>query len=354
MHTSINHGIRLLALSLLSAATLTSCIDEDLSDCGKDYKVDYTVQLRTNISTEIETELTTDIERQFGVDLSSTLADVFTDHARDLDLSFYTDDARLAQHDTHQMDASQASYTIFLPVRRYQNLAIANTAVEPNVTIDGLQTLHSMRLVQTENVDTVPSQQVGLFSARLPMEIENRDQEFHVNLYMQNCTACLVLDPGSVAISDVRGCVTGLASSFAVNDSVYSFDHSVPIRANKLRASNGRLIGLYATGFPSRDTRSGGLPSAEAPQQSAIAAQRPPLRADEADNSLWQIKVYVRLATGQTTENTLYIREPLRAGRLRIIKAAIRDDGSIVTTTQNVGVSVKLDWKPGGEHDVEV
>lgn len=350
MHTSINHGIRLLALSFLTATTFTSCIDENLKDCGKDYKVNYTVQLHTNISTEIETELTTDIERQFGVDLSSTLADVFTDHARDLDLSFYTDDARLAQHDTHQMDASQASYTIFLPVQRYKNLAVANTAVEPIVNIDGLQSLDAMRLVQTENVDTVPSQQVGLFSARLPMEIENRDQEFHVNLYMQNCTACLVLDPGSVAISDVRGCVTGLASSFAVNDSVYSFDHSVPVRANKLRASNGRLIGLYATGFPSSDTRSSILPSDES-QQSSLGRVFP---SAETDNSLWQFKVYVHLANGKTTESTLYVLEPLRAGNLRIIKAAIRDDGSLVTTTQNIGVSVKLDWKPGGEHDVEV
>ena len=342
MHTSINHGIRLLTLSLLSAATLTSCIDEDLSDCGKDYKVDYTVQLRTNISTEIETDLTTDIERQFGVDLSSTLANVFTDHARDLDLSFYTDDERLAQHEQHQMDAAQASYTIYLPVRRYQNLAVANTAVEPNVSIGGLQTENTMRLLQTQNADTVPSQQIGLFSARLPMEIEDRDQEFHVNLYMQNSTACLVLDPGSVAIRDVRGCVTGLASSFAVNDSVYSFDHSVPVRANRLRATNGRLIGLYATGFPSRDA----LPTA--------ATATGPTATDAAATSLWQFKVYVHLATGKTTENTLYIREPLRAGQLRIVKAAIRDDGSIVTTTQNVGVSVKLDWKPGGEHDVEV
>lgn len=345
------HGIRTLFLTALAATTLTSCIDEDLSECGKDYKVRYTVQLRTNITTEIDAELTTQLEQRFGVDLRTTLGDIFTDRARDLDLSFYTDDERLAQHDTHQMDASQASYTIFLPVRKYENLALANTAQEPDVATEQLETLHSMRLAQPENVDTLDSHAIGLFSARQAMEIEDHDQEFNVNLYMQNCTACLVLDPRGVAISDVSGCVVGLASSFNVSDSIYNFDHSVPIRARQLRATDNRLIGLHATGFPSRDHLD--EPSAQMLAANGTAKDADAAKAAE-EKSLWQIKVYVRLSTGSTTENTLYIREPLRAGQLRIIKAVIRDDGGITVDTQNVGVSVKLDWKPGGEHDIEI
>lgn len=347
------HGIRTLLLAVIAATSLTSCIDEDLSECGKDYKARYTVQLRTNITTEIDAELTTQIEQRFGADLRTTLADIFTDRARDLDLSFYTDDDRLAQHDTHQMDASQASYTIYLPVRKYQNLALANTAQEPEVATSQLDNLHSMCIAQPTDRDTLDSHVIGLFSARKAMEIEDRDQEFDVDLYMQNCTACLVLDPQNVAISDVSGCVVGLASSFNVCDSTYAFNHSVPIRTHQLRATDNRLIGLYATGFPSRDN----LDDAAATQSlavggAAVNATDSPAKAEE--KALWQIKVYVRLATGKITESTLSIRVPIKAGQLRIIKAAIRDDGGITTTTQNVGVSVKIDWKPGGEHDIEI
>ena len=57
---------------------------------------------------------------------------------------------------------------------------------------------------------------------------------------------------------------------------------------------------------------------------------------------------------GKITENVLHISEPLRAGRVKIIKGVIKDDGSITTESPEVGVSVTLDWKPGGSHDVEI
>ena len=351
MYKLFPYSIRLAVAAFLTVATVSSCIDEDLSECGKDYRADYTVHLRTNVATEIETELTTNVEKQFGVDLQAVLGDVFTDWARDLDLSFYTDDERLAQHDLHQMDASQASYTIFLPVRRYENLALANVAQEPNVGIEGIDGRHAMRLEQVEG-DTVTSQRIGLFSARQTMEIEDRDQEFHVNLYMQNCTACLVLDPGNVPIADVKGCVTGLASSFNVSDSIYSFQNSVPVRANQLRTSTGRLlIGLYATGFPSRDS----MEEAEADAAGAAYRHAAPRESAAAEEKgIWYFKAYVRLANGKTTESVLAVKKPLRAGQLRIIKAVVKQDGSLASTSQDVGVSVKLDWKPGGNHDIEI
>lgn len=342
MHETLLHRLKLTAAAALAAVALPSCINEDLSECGKDYQASYTVQLHTNITTELETELTTQLEKAFGIELRSALSNVFTDRAQDLDLSFYTDDERLAQHDVHQMDASQAAYTIYLPIRNYQNLALANTAAEPLVQLDGLNMQRTLHLQQNEQADTVPSQSVGLFSARMPMEVEERDQEFHANLYMQNCTACLVLDPRTAPVADITGCVTGLASAFAVNDSTYSFAHSVPVRATLLRSSTNRLLALHATGFASRD-------SLESPN--SLDSRAPSATGKPA---LWQMKVYVRLRTGSVTESILSMHEPLRAGQLRILKATIRDDGGIVSTTPDVGIAIRLDWKPGGSHEVEI
>ena len=51
--------LRCASAACVVALSLTSCIDEDLSDCGVDYAVDYVVeqQVKTNLQREIATEL---------------------------------------------------------------------------------------------------------------------------------------------------------------------------------------------------------------------------------------------------------------------------------------------------------
>ena len=57
---------------------------------------------------------------------------------------------------------------------------------------------------------------------------------------------------------------------------------------------------------------------------------------------------------GKYTKSTLTVHESLDAGKLKILKVKLKADGSLATTTANVGVSVKIDWKPGGDHNVDI
>ena len=58
------------------------------------------------------------------------------------------------------------------------------------------------------------------------------------------------------------------------------------------------------------------------------------------------------MTNGSVTESILGIKKPLRAGQLKIIKGRVRPDGGIdVTSDADVGVSVSLDWKPGGNYE---
>ena len=41
-----------MTISLITS--LSSCIDEDMSDCGKEYKIQYNLQLNTQINTVID------------------------------------------------------------------------------------------------------------------------------------------------------------------------------------------------------------------------------------------------------------------------------------------------------------
>lgn len=340
LHT-LRNGVRLVAVALAVGTSLTSCIDEDLSQCGKDYNVDYQVQLHTSVNAELSTELVTINERALAESLGTDLSDVFTDRARDLDLGFYSSDDRLVQHGQHQVDASSAAFTLYLPVQKYTNLSLANMAQEPLVTAEGFDNMRTLTLQQADR-DTIDSQRIGLFSARQEMAMEERDSTFHVDLYMQNCTSCLVVDPGNVEVEDMYGYATGFATSFNVCDSVYHFERKTWVRQKVMR-QNG-LFALYATTFPSHN-RGEAVDIAENESRAAD---------DAAANALWRINVYIKLKNGKTTENILYVREPLRAGQMHIVKARLRQDGGMTTTTQNVGVSVKLDWKPGGEHDIEI
>jgi len=50
----------------------------------------------------------------------------------------------------------------------------------------------------------------------------------------------------------------------------------------------------------------------------------------------------------------LSIREPLAAGEPKILKASISENGEIIYEGTEVSVTVSLDWKPGGDHDIEI
>jgi hypothetical protein len=74
----------------------------------------------------------------------------------------------------------------------------------------------------------------------------------------------------------------------------------------------------------------------------------------ESDKTYWQFLVYVTREDGTITESVLNVRKKQSAGELKIINAYMSDDGSVQTDNQEVGVSVTLNWKEGGEHDIDI
>ena len=317
-----------------------STIDDDLSDCGNTFELNYQLRLVTNMTTELKTQLTTMTEVSVANALTAHLKDIFTDFAHDVDLSFYdteNNQPRL-QHDQHIMDANQQSYTINLPKRQYKHLAVANVLNNSVVSLLQDDFCRTSQLGLTTR-DTIDSHTTGLFTARLPMNVlEGVDQQFKVNLYMANCAATLVLDPKGHTFKDIRVYATGFAKEFHISDSTYVFPANSPlIKADKVETGND-LLCFCSVNFPSPDA---------AP---ASSAKR---RADE-ETPLWQIKVYLTKTDDSVTETVLDITEPLKAGNLKIIKGALDDEGAVRPYDSTVGVSVTLDWNKGGTYDPEL
>jgi len=74
------------------------------------------------------------------------------------------------------------------------------------------------------------------------------------------------------------------------------------------------------------------------------------------DDKPWNVVVRATLVGNRHTTTTLKLEEPLKAGTLRIIRVHVDTDGSLVPddTNQEVGASVELDWKQGGEHEIDL
>ena len=80
------------------------------------------------MTTELQTQLSMAADVNVSSALRQYMSGIFTDYAHDVNLSFYDvygDSTRL-HNERHIMDANQSSYTLFIPVRKYMHIAIAN------------------------------------------------------------------------------------------------------------------------------------------------------------------------------------------------------------------------------------
>ena len=347
------------AFSILSFFTplimFSSCIDEDLDDCPpaeKDFRVEYEVRLVTNMELELNTVLSTNTEIELAKRLRNELRNVFRNFAHDVDLSFYDleDDHIRSHHETHIMDAEQASYALMLPVSNYLHLAVANIGEEPLVR---LQDDHEAGLISLQQMraDTIETQQTGLFTARLPMIMTGLDQTFDVHLYMANCASSLVVDPGNVKVKDMEVYMTDLADGFAIRDSVYHYATQAPtIRARQMENTGSDLLCWYAVHFPTRDYSE--LPDEVIPDEAYQATGRATLPAPEGAIS----RVYVNITTenGVRTHYLFYTMAPMKASTLNILKFRLNDIGGLETMDPDVVMSMDYTWREGASYTPEM
>ena len=353
MKKTWNNIAVLAGMVMATVSASCSMIDEDQSDCDKSHTLNYEMRLITNISTEIKTQLETltSLDTEASLELAQILREhlstIFTDFAHDVDLSFYdtVDDSLRLQHDEHIMDANQASYTLNLPMRHYMHLATANILNNKQVKLYNDERCHRSTLQQMRR-DTIDSHETGLFTARQPMEVlEGVDQQFKVRLYMANCAVMLVVDPQGHDTSNMKVYSTGFATDYSICDSIYHYSSNPPfIRTKRLEPKNGHgLIGFCSVNYPSRDP--------EAATRTVIETEDPFI-AQPDEHSLWEFCVFMPNSETVTrssswTRTTLKVKDPLRAGQLKIIYVRLKPDGGLDPISPEVSASVTLDWKPG-------
>ena len=333
---------------LFLCASVVGCtlVDQDLSSCETSYDIDYELRLVTNLTTELKTQVSTQVELTSVAEaLLDHLGSVFTDHAYDVDLSFYDvqgDSARL-HHESHIMDASEQSFTLFIPRREYMHLAVANLDKCGQLQMVDDERCHTAALLQ-KNGDYVESFRTGVFAARLPMDIkEGVDEHFDVKLGMVNCASALALDTLGSGLGGIKVSVSGFASGINLADSTYIFRSAPEVVADEVKTGDGRFACFCAVTFPSKDV-----------ETKVVIDTDDPFVSPEAAEALWTCTVYVTTGDGKVTKTDLGVKQPLRPGQFMLIRGKVEPDGSVVPREQFVGASVSLEWneQPGWDIDI--
>ena len=144
----------------------------------------------------------------------------------------------------------------------------------------------------------------------------------------------------------MRVFTTGFATAFYVSDSLYEYKKSAPIvRTNRIMSNDSRYVGFVSVNLPSFN------PGAKS---RSVIETTEPFITNPGEETLWEFRIYQLMDDNTTTETVLHIKEPLRAGQLKIIKARVGENGQIESETPNVGISVTLDWKKGGTYNPEL
>ncbi len=141
-----------------------------------------------------------------------------------------------------------------------------------------------------------------------------------------------------------------MATSFTPNDSTWHWDHNSLVRTDAIDVPGTDSVAYCGIAFPSRADS-----QVAAKWGRGITAKNVGKGTESPSNdAVWRIIVLNDMPGGSVTRTVLYVRKPLRAGDVRVIRVHVNDDGGVDTGNSNVGASVTLDWKKGGEYNPEI
>ena len=323
-----------LSAAVLSAAVeACALIDERQKECPEEMEMTCTVSLVNNKEEELNDKLGTLHDLPLRAALEDYLSDVFVDAAHDVDMLFYDQRRRgkMTFRQTEVMDAEQKVFSLQVPASDYRVAAVANLSAVPMLSLQGEEDGYALALTHKSPKGTVPSHPSAVYAARQRVR-DREDQQFEVRFHMANAAAVVALNYDSCEVRSLRATFSGLADSFRILDSAYSFDQHIEMEADIIDArpyvdnSEEAERFIYDT-FWERWTKlplmvcAVGFPSPSV--GSAVIGTYP---------IIWTITLYATMADGSVTRNEIYIGKPLESSQLMIIKGWLTANGSFMNT----------------------
>lgn len=318
-----------LLCGYLMLSVCSSCIYDDLSDCGNLHTLSYSITGNTTVPEIIREELTAPGSEPMVQELEKVLLPMFSDRANQLSLIFYETVGSLHSQTETNPSSNFHTLQVLLPPVIHEHIALAHNAETYPVEVLNIEQTDRIGFYHPDS-DTIKVQMTGIFTGQtmLPAEVSTDT----IRLTMQNTAAAIVLIPLSgKPLGKAAMYLRNTACGHLCADSLFLFDRT-PVLLGQ-RTDAGELTAFYSAAFPSRD-------------EDELTASA----TDEKGN--WEADVYIQI-NDEITKNTLHIDRPLRAGIPQVLCFTVDDRGEIIPS-QDVSVSVELDWNPGFDFDLEL
>lgn len=327
-----------LTTELLLLLTLQSCslIDDDRSDCETTYSLDYELKVVSNINLQLSEQLQVSTGSQTLTTLNNYFSNVMQPTTSEVRLGFYPTDGDAPVYYDRHTQGLRTAFAISIPADNYRHVAVIGQE-DPAIFLRDTEQAATVRLTQLLN-DTVESHNRAIMAGTLDMDVlGNANQSWEVDLYPADAAVAVVMKKNPNVVRS-RVFLADLATSFTPNDSTWHWDHPSLVRTDAVDVAGTDSVAYCGVAFPSR---------MEAP--GTIDPENP-----AAKGAIWRVIIQSDLPDGTTTRTVLYMQKALQAGDIRVIRIKVNDDGSVSTSDSNVGASVTLDWKKGGEYNPEI
>ena len=299
--------IRALITALLLLLTAQSCtfIDDDRSDCEDTYSLNYELKVVSNINLQLSEQLQVSTGSMTLKALNNYFSPIMQPATSEARLGFFPTDGDAPIYYSLHTEGRRTALGISIPADNYRHIAVIGQA-DPSIFLTDTTMAATVRLTQFLN-DTVDSHNHAILAGTLDMDVTPNDSTWH-------------WDHNSLVRTD--------AIDVPGTDSVAYCGIAFPSRADS------QVAAKWGRGITAKNVGKG----TESPSNDAV----------------WRIIVLNDMPGGSVTRTVLYVRKPLRAGDVRVIRVHVNDEGGVDTGNSNVGASVTLDWKKGGEYNPEI
>ncbi|HEY9542584.1 hypothetical protein [Prevotella sp.] len=290
------------AILAIGTLTMTSCntIDDDLSDCGKDYRIDYVIRMVSNPDAAWQALLGNGNSNSFALSFHKAAT------------------GELVKSSTLQNQPAHTSLTVYLDADKYRHIGVANVAESGVVSLRSADN-SSTAFLEQQAGEVIDSHKTPIYTGKLAMDVSDApDKNFLMNLYQVNAVTEIFFDDAGTDIRDLKVYITDMADGFQIADSVYTYHTNPLIRTRQVDNPLGSEKLFMGVTFPSR--------------------------------GVWNVKVYATLPNGTVTETILTVNDPLKAGEIRQLRFKINQQGAVLAPA-SVGASVTFDWKHGQTFD---
>lgn len=313
MHKNIFYG----SLLLCSVWSMTSCIDEDLSDCPPPAKeVDITYRL----------EIAQDVELGYSNEVNS------------LHLGFWNTPSSLYRERMIKKEElpSDMIFRVTLPIDNYSHVAVANSAQEDGTYLPFAALLSDVELsMPLIKPDTVAASQQPTYAGILQMNMEETHETENYEVLLKPVSGKFVLHiEHPETLKDMKCYLRGTEESYSCWNQEWNYDSKLVTNASRFRTEET----TQKTDF------------------SFYAYPTQPAEATKADTApaagTWKMYLYSKL-NDKIIQHIFTIKETVSSGQVFEATFRVTEQGGEAIDVE-AGVEINTDWKPGNDFDEEI